>query len=358
MAFTDTFTEASNTNLENHTPSGGTAWTLTGTAGSAIVIETTDTVRGAASTGYYLCDDQGSANQYSQGRLKSLAAISQSYCAVRLVDSDNFIGWRCAGTGAAGLRLVKVVSAIITDLISFQGVDESIYKVEANGTTIKIFQDGVQQGTDQTVTDFSTETSQGIVIRSQTGTNPWLDDFEAGALSSTTSADLSSSGAASLTGSGQSTAASNFSEAAAASLTAAGASIATAVLDSDAAASLTVVGVEAGGSSIEAGALSSTAAASLAAPGEATATSALSSTAAIAAFTAASESIISAVFDSDAAASFIVVGADANVTAGPAITTWGRKAKVEKQRQVELEVEDAEIVFQVVKMYYQEFRSY
>lgn len=181
--FLDNFTEASNTNLESHTPSGGTAWTLAGgAAGAAIVQGTNNALRSRSTTAsYYTCDDQGSANQYVQARLKSLATgFPDSYVACRLVDASNFVGWRCAGTGSSGLRLCEVITGTVTDKYSFQGVDESVYRVEVDGTTARIYADTVQKGTDQTVAS-STETSQGVRIGSDQ-TVDWIDDFEAGAL--------------------------------------------------------------------------------------------------------------------------------------------------------------------------------
>lgn len=76
------------------------------------------------------------------------------------------------------------MAGVVVDLVTFQGVDEAVYRVEVSGTTAKIFEDGVQKDTDQTVAS-STETSQGIRIGS-TSTNNWIDDYEAGALASGT----------------------------------------------------------------------------------------------------------------------------------------------------------------------------
>lgn len=185
MAFTDDFSgESSVVDLASHTPSGGTAWTRTGTADSIVVNNALDEVRASGgTTAYYICDDQGSANHYAQVRLKNLTVNQgDGHLACRLVDSDNFISWRLQGAGSSGARLAKVVTGTVTDLVTFQGVDESVYKVECSGTDIKIYEDGVQKGTTQTVSDHQTETSQGFVSRGNSNTNSWLDDFEAGAL--------------------------------------------------------------------------------------------------------------------------------------------------------------------------------
>ena len=183
MAFTDNFTEASDTNLESHTPSGGTAWSLTGTTGAAVVGSVADALKGnTTSASYYVCDDQGSADHYTQAVLSTLTTLfPNNYIACRLVDASNFIGWRLAGTGSSGSRLTKMVSGVATDLITHQGTASHTYKVSCSGATIQLYDNGAQVGTDQTVTDFSTETSQGLRIGSSS-TTTWIDDFEAGAL--------------------------------------------------------------------------------------------------------------------------------------------------------------------------------
>lgn len=186
MAFTDAFTQAGVTvDLATHVPTGGTAWTRTGAADSIVVNEGANTARASGgSTAIYVCDDQGSANHYTQARLKILNAsgFGNAFLASRLVDSNNFVGWRLSGAGGSGSRLVKCVSGTVTDLVTHQGTDESIYKVECDGTNVKLYEDGVQQGSTQTVSDHQTETSQGLVNRNENKTVDWLDDFEAGAL--------------------------------------------------------------------------------------------------------------------------------------------------------------------------------
>ena len=186
--FTDDFTEAStDTNLESHTPSGGTAWTrVDGAAGGAVVQASSDTLRvRSTTTTAYTCDDQGTADHYTQARNKTLSSgRSNSYVCVRLVDKDNFLGWRLAGSGATGSRLSKCVAGTVTDLVTFQGVDEAVYRVEVSGSDAEIFEDGVSKGTG-TYSENTTETSQGV-RSGDSSADPWIDDFEAGALSSGT----------------------------------------------------------------------------------------------------------------------------------------------------------------------------
>lgn len=193
MAFTDSLDAATTENLEDHTPSGGGAWTrLDGVAGAAVVHDT-DALRSLSTTRTaYVCTDQGSANQYVIHKCVYFGTgLPNSMVCNRLVDSNNGIGWRLAGTGSSGRRLSKVVSGTVTDLITSQGVSGEWIKTEISGTTAKMYEGGTgltpgtwnQVGTDQTVSDFSTETSQGVLIASNTALN-WIDDFEAGALGS------------------------------------------------------------------------------------------------------------------------------------------------------------------------------
>lgn len=186
MTFTDSFTEATDTNLVDHTPDTGTAWLVGGGAeNTAIVLAASDTLK-ANSSGFtlphYLCSPDQGADAYVQARLKTIeTGVSLAVVCVRIQDEDNWIGWSVSGSGAAGLRLKKSVAGVVTDLVTFQSVLDAVYRVEANGTTIKIFEDGAQKGTDVTVSEISTEATQGLKLQASTS-GAWIDDFEAGAL--------------------------------------------------------------------------------------------------------------------------------------------------------------------------------
>jgi len=131
----------------------------------------------------YSCDDQGSADQYVEavnGLHTNAQALSPVCC--RLVDVDNWIGWRQAGTGASGLRLSSDVATTITDHITFQGAVDHDYRVECSGTAVSIYDDGsLVSGSPVTITDHQTETTQGVVSNNDSAYN-WLGDFEAGPL--------------------------------------------------------------------------------------------------------------------------------------------------------------------------------
>jgi len=186
VAFTDTFTEAVNTNLEDHTPSGGTAWTLVaGVAGAAIAQATTNVCRPKTTTlSYYICDDQGSADHFTQALLYGISPnFPNAFVAARLVDSSNFIGFRCYGTGSSGLRLTQVVGGVATDLKTFQGIAGHTYKVEVIGTDAEIYDNGTKvTGGPYTINAaLAGETSQGLVISSSATTN-WIGSFRAESL--------------------------------------------------------------------------------------------------------------------------------------------------------------------------------
>jgi len=191
VAFTDNFTESSDTALESHTPSGGSSWTLvSGSSNSISVNAAGDLLRvNNIIDAVYTHDDQGSADQYIIFRAKGLTtSYPNSYVCCRLVDNNNFIGWRLFGTASAGRRLSKNVAGVVTDLISSQGVDEEFIKIEVDGTTAKFFEGGTggtpswtQIGIDQTYSENTTETSQGLRSSDSTSID-WIDDYEAGSL--------------------------------------------------------------------------------------------------------------------------------------------------------------------------------
>ena len=189
MSFTDNFDETGPTNLEDRTPSGGGAWTLVSGAAGAAVVAANVLKANSTTASVYTCTDQGSADQVATFRSKIFATTNtNSFVCISLVDVDNFIGWRLNGTGSTGRRLTKRVAGVNTDLITSQGVDEEWIKLERSGHTVKFYQGGTGAspswtpvGADQTVTNFSGETSQGVRTADSSG-NAWIDDIELAAL--------------------------------------------------------------------------------------------------------------------------------------------------------------------------------
>jgi hypothetical protein len=191
MAFTDTFTEGSDTNLESHTPSGGTAWTrVDGAAGAAVVNAANDALHAASATNtMYRCDDQGSADQYVQYKVSSLND-NVSFVCNRATDANNFIGVR---VNATKIELFKRVTGTFTQL----GVDGTttvvvtdVIKLESEGDDHRVYINGNLEIT-RTDTAHNTVTRQGVCIRGTQG--HWIDDFEAGVLANTEALTTSAS---------------------------------------------------------------------------------------------------------------------------------------------------------------------
>ena len=183
-AFEDTYTEASDTLLTLHVPNVGTAWTLDSGDSSNLVVRALNNalVSTSVSRTFVRSDDLGDADCYVEAELATLTTQGGRYVALRVQDSTNFIGWILAGTGSAGMRLVKVVSGNTTNLLTMQGVAGRVYRIEAEGATIRFYEDGVQQGSDITESSFQTETKQGIVAFNADSTVDFISTYNADVL--------------------------------------------------------------------------------------------------------------------------------------------------------------------------------
>lgn len=182
--FQDSFVEATDTDLTSHTPATGTAWTLQSGNSTAMRIESDDnTLRANQNTRTLVTsDDLSSTEYYVESTLSSLTAQTNRYTVIRVQDDDNFIGWILAGTGAIGLRLVKVVAGVTTNLITMQGVGGVKYRIESEAGVLRFYGDGIQIGSDIAESTFDTETKQGLVTQASAFGTAWLDDYAAGTL--------------------------------------------------------------------------------------------------------------------------------------------------------------------------------
>jgi hypothetical protein len=197
--FVDTFTEAgaADVRLEDHTPDTGTGWTIFGAASQAATVRyDTDTLTSndVSNDAYYtISPELSSADQEIE--IKTVvwsSLVNDSYCCVRLVDWDNWYGWRLAGTGASGRRLCENVAGVITDIDTSQGVQNEWIKVKADGTTIELYEGGTgaAPGTYTLIhsatgeTDHSTEKSCGIRLNENNSTD-WITEFRATSLAVT-----------------------------------------------------------------------------------------------------------------------------------------------------------------------------
>lgn len=276
--FEDEFTESSNVALRNHTPDVGTSWVYTGTnddgfsisaandylyAGMGLVPET---VGSGINT---INPPLSSPDQQVWFKLKGLLTSANRgvFVGVRMVDEDNLIGIQQYGTGAAGLRLCKIVSGVVTDtLVQTQGVDEEWYRITAEGTSIKLWGGGstepanpetdanwTQLGSTVTVSEHSAETDCGLSNRNAVaGSNDFIDNFRAhpigggGASAIAGTASLSISLSGSIIGSGALSGGSTLDVAAAGVVTGDGILSGAAGLTLGANAAIDAVGVLAG----------------------------------------------------------------------------------------------------------------
>jgi hypothetical protein len=208
VAFTDNFAGTDGQNLEDRS-----GWTLVDGAAGAAQINASNQLKcsSAQSTGSYKCTDQGSADHYTQAAIRGSG--TQLLCA-RLTNGSNFIGAR---RETSAWQLYKRVAGVFTQL----GASASTYsagdvlKLEANGNSLTAYKNGSAVIGPVTDSFNNTETRQGLSPRSA-ALNPWLDNFEAGALSasavveataassgtSSVSADTSQIGVAEASGNG------------------------------------------------------------------------------------------------------------------------------------------------------------
>lgn len=182
--FRDDFSgESSNVDLALHTPSGGAAWTRSGGSSGMAKVRSatadllTDTTNSAGAL--YLCDDQGSADQYVQFVARSTNPSTMA--ANRAVSN---VSWICVRVNSSKVSLLKCIPgptySVIGSGTTTVSVDDVI-RLESEGSTHRVYINGVLE---LTVTDShnATVTRQGIVARSTQYTG-LLDSFEAGPLS-------------------------------------------------------------------------------------------------------------------------------------------------------------------------------
>lgn len=167
-AFEDTFTVGVDTLLTAHTPDVGTSWTLEiGDNTALLIYASTGKLGNTSSTLTFVSsDDLGDADCYVEAELTDFGTFQANmgiYCALRVQDADNFIGWYLGGTGGAGMRLVRSVGGVLTNLLTMQGVVGNVYRIEAEGSTLRFYENSIQQGSDITESSFQTETKQGII---------------------------------------------------------------------------------------------------------------------------------------------------------------------------------------------------
>lgn len=187
--FTDNFNGAgATTDLGSWTPSGGTAWTLTdGTASwaqvntSGLLNSTTTDSLGAG----FQCDDQSSANHYTQAKFNALGAGASGFICNRISNRSNYIGARLWAATPNRVDLFSRSAGTFAQLgtNASEGSAGDTIRVESNGSNAhSVYRNGaLVSGPSGTSSVNSTVTRQGLNARAAATTN-WLDDFEAGLL--------------------------------------------------------------------------------------------------------------------------------------------------------------------------------
>jgi hypothetical protein len=188
VAFIDTFTVTTATDLEAHTPDTGTGWTnVSASAGALFCHASTDTIRTLAglTDGVYAPDDPGSANHYIQCNIGPVTVTPPNIICVRMVDKNNWVGFGRTGALSGQSALYKNVAGTITSVATFTHLANALVRLEANADDIEVLIDGVSQGV-STISDHNTETSVGLYVRTHSGTLNWIDNWESGPLSGST----------------------------------------------------------------------------------------------------------------------------------------------------------------------------
>lgn len=177
--FIDTFGgEVSNTNLESHTPTGGTGWTrIDGAAGDARV-SSAGFLSGSSTGAFYKCDDQDSANQYLE-YLVANGNNRNSLFVNRASDKDNFIGIK----PQVNIELWKNVTGVETLLgVGIGGTNNGdVFRLESSGNSHEVYLDGGSEIGPVNDTFNNTVTGQGFVARNDSFNNI-ATSFEAGTL--------------------------------------------------------------------------------------------------------------------------------------------------------------------------------
>lgn len=183
MAFTDNFTDTNGTELQNHTPSGGTAWTIKQGTSSNVTIQSNECSTSATTADQtYWCDDQGDADCYTQFVTKNSNSFAIPAC-LRMTDSGTKPTYLGVRTRSNVVSIMKSNDGIFSNLGSGTTTVSSgdTIRIEASGDDIKAFINSTEETSIGTVTETqnNTVTQQGTAPRNNGGL---FDDFEAGVL--------------------------------------------------------------------------------------------------------------------------------------------------------------------------------
>jgi len=182
MAFTDNFNRA-DAALES---SG--SWTLDSgdTAASLNIVSNQLSNANTSSPGAaYKAPDQGSTRHYVQAKIANVTSGTGPFICCRLTDKNNFLGVRVGdpGIGTGTIEVYRRISGSLTSLyLSPSGTVSvnDIIRLECVEGTWALFRNG-RYVTGGLVGSVPSTTRTGLVGRASTF-NPWIDDFETGAV--------------------------------------------------------------------------------------------------------------------------------------------------------------------------------
>ena len=177
MAFTDDFNRA-NENLED-----SAGWTRVGGAFNAAKIVSNQLEHSSGTNTAFQCTDQATADHYTQVVNRETGNHISFQACTRLTDSSNFFGVKYATSGTKW-EIFKRDTGSLTSLGSYNAGSiaggEVVY-LKSDASDVHTFiLDGTTRITTSADAFNSTETRQGVVVRTSSGA--WLDDFEAGPL--------------------------------------------------------------------------------------------------------------------------------------------------------------------------------
>ncbi len=161
--------------LNGVTPSdGGSAWVAQ--HGSPAIFSNQAYGAGGGQTLTTL--DSGTADVEVQ---VTVAVVGDAFGVIaRLTDDQNYIRWcTFGGSYNLGKYVANSFTSIYTGPTPANG---DVLKMQLIGSTVKVYLNGVQQGADQTITDFTSNTLHGIIAGDNTGR---LDDYSSADASST-----------------------------------------------------------------------------------------------------------------------------------------------------------------------------
>ena len=192
--FSDDFNRA-DANLEaSPAASGGGNWTHDGLIiGGISIVSNQLRCNTTGSTGSaYKTPNLGSLNQYVQFKAANISSATGPFVCCRLADADNFIGIRVGNAGANGqIEVYRRTTGTLSSRYASSGgavALNDIVRLEVDGTGVsgdafRVYVNGSLH-TSGTIGGALTSSGTGLVART-IASNPWIDDFEAGFVGST-----------------------------------------------------------------------------------------------------------------------------------------------------------------------------